>query len=630
MTPENLAMKRTHANDAAGDLATLFQAGVLAEQTDTRLLERFLIERDQTAFAILVERHGPLVMAICRRELIDPHAASDAFQQTFLLLADKADRLVVRDTLGRWLAVVAKKVAIKARARARKLARREQLGSSLAGAAKTYEQDFERSELRAIVRDELAGLPERYRRAIVLFHLEGLTHEETAHSLGCGVGTVKSRLNRGRERLRLRLVRRGVHLSAAASVGLLAEDASAGALPVVVPAATSAVVAGTAILSQGGLTMVVVKLTAAALTATACFVGGLGLKTAPEPGRLEAGASIQEPPATKPGPPGADAPPDPPASRDRLVGQSAANLMLQEERQRLRAENESLRKRIADLESKINQLSAKADVQSIEWLIARQGSEAEAQRLKDRAARAEQMLKKGDVSKAQAEAEQSRAPSALKENQFREIAVGGERVRLAQARVEAATAELKSAQAKLEALRRPIQANTSALPPGAPPPTALPPRGEKPDTQHNVEGNIRVTVAGEVKRPGAFHLPNGTRALELLLGECGGFTPVKLTPAETEAFTRAVKATDLGPLVQDQFLAVTLENLIATKTNAVRRSITLHRPGRGEAQGQSLPIYPDAIREGDDTTNYVLRAGDRVEVKLSFEWPMRQRDDTPK
>src|SRR3954453_7731040 len=99
------------------DLDRLFRCGA-APSGDGALLERFLAEGDDSAFEALVVRHGPMVLGVCRRILISPHDADDAFQATFLVLARKAAGLRAPDRLGPWLYGVASRVARKARNRA--------------------------------------------------------------------------------------------------------------------------------------------------------------------------------------------------------------------------------------------------------------------------------------------------------------------------------------------------------------------------------------------------------------------------------------------------------------------------------------------------------------------------------
>ena len=196
---------------------TLFGAGTVAAMTDGQLLERFLGARGEdaeVAFAGLVARHGPMVLGVCRRALADPDDADDAFQATFLILVRKARSVRVDDSLGRWLYGVSRRVASRARAGVARRRRIERSGVDLPERSST---GTDRHELKAILDEELARLAEPYRSAIVLCDLGGLTHEEAARDLRCPVGTVKSRLSRGREKLRGRLARRGLTPSALAS-----------------------------------------------------------------------------------------------------------------------------------------------------------------------------------------------------------------------------------------------------------------------------------------------------------------------------------------------------------------------------------------------------------------------------
>src|SRR5690348_10101362 len=86
--------------------------------TDRQLLERYLFRRDESAFALLIERHGPMVLGVCRRRLSGPHDVEDAFQATFLVLARQAGSVRKRDSLGSWLHSVASRVAANVQATA--------------------------------------------------------------------------------------------------------------------------------------------------------------------------------------------------------------------------------------------------------------------------------------------------------------------------------------------------------------------------------------------------------------------------------------------------------------------------------------------------------------------------------
>jgi RNA polymerase sigma factor (sigma-70 family) len=205
-------------------------AGTVDGLTDADLLRRFATDRDQAAFATLVERHGPLVLSVCRRVLGTVQDAEDAFQATFLVLARKAG--VIRDPglLGNWLYGVASRIARKARVGLSKRHMHEKqvrmLPSIEAPAAAVPD------DVAPILDEELNRLPEKYRVALVLCYLEGKTNEEAARLLRWPTGTVKGRLARARDLLRNRLVRRGLRASALLLATFLAQArARAAAVP---------------------------------------------------------------------------------------------------------------------------------------------------------------------------------------------------------------------------------------------------------------------------------------------------------------------------------------------------------------------------------------------------------------
>ncbi|QJW96435.1 RNA polymerase sigma factor [Frigoriglobus tundricola] len=173
---------------------------------DGDLLRRFARERDAAALELLVRRHADAVWAACRGVLRSETDAEDAFQATFLVLARKAG--TVRGAcVGGWLHRVAVNAALKLRERSARvtIATGEQLDALPAPAPD--DPDPDRS---ALVQEELAGLPERFRVTVVLCELEGHTHADAAKVLGWPIGTVSSRLSRARTLLRARLARRGV------------------------------------------------------------------------------------------------------------------------------------------------------------------------------------------------------------------------------------------------------------------------------------------------------------------------------------------------------------------------------------------------------------------------------------
>ena len=190
-------------------METLFDAGAIGEHTDRELLQLFT-GRDRTAaelaFTILVKRHGPMIFRACLAILHDPHTAEDAFQATFLVLARKAAGLWVRGSLGPWLLSVARRVACCARKDASRRRAHERAAAELVTPA-TDDQEWD--DRSVILHEELGRLPEKYRTTVLLCDLGGLTQEQAARHLGLPCGTVRSRLARGRQRLRDRLTRAG-------------------------------------------------------------------------------------------------------------------------------------------------------------------------------------------------------------------------------------------------------------------------------------------------------------------------------------------------------------------------------------------------------------------------------------
>ena len=194
---------------------------------DAELLERFVAAHDEAAFARLVERYGPLVLGVCRRVLRNHHDAEDAFQATFLVLARKARHIRRRDALAGWLYRVAYRLAVKHRAAARRQAERQPPPAR----PREAEDQAGWGDLRTVLDEELDRLPERYRTPLRLCCLAGCTRDEAARRLGCTLGALKMRLERGRQLLRNRLARRGLALSAVLLAVLLNFAGMAGGFP---------------------------------------------------------------------------------------------------------------------------------------------------------------------------------------------------------------------------------------------------------------------------------------------------------------------------------------------------------------------------------------------------------------
>jgi RNA polymerase sigma factor (sigma-70 family) len=218
---------------------TLFDVGALGAVPDRALLDQFLRggESSEAAFATLVERHGAMVLRVCRHLLSDGHLAEDAFQATFLLLARRARSIQDPDAMAGWLHRVARRVALRALGEVRRRRDRERAGSF--EIAVPTEDRLERDELCAIVHEEIDRLGDTQRLPVLLCALEGLSHEEAAQRLRWPVGTVKSRLVRGRRRLEGRLARRGLAPAVVVVAGEAARTGSAAHVPMALGVATT-------------------------------------------------------------------------------------------------------------------------------------------------------------------------------------------------------------------------------------------------------------------------------------------------------------------------------------------------------------------------------------------------------
>jgi RNA polymerase sigma factor (sigma-70 family) len=198
------------------------------ESTDAQLLQRFARKRDEAAFALLVQRHGPMVLGVCRRVLGNSHDAEDAFQATFLILARKAAAVGWRDSVAAWLYTVAYRLALRVRSHAarRRFHEREMMHiRRIEVAGGRGQQDWV-----PLLDEELSRLPEKYRAPLVLCYLHEYSHVQAAQALGWPVGSMSKRLARGRELLRRGLARRGISLAGGGLAVALGAEARA-ALP---------------------------------------------------------------------------------------------------------------------------------------------------------------------------------------------------------------------------------------------------------------------------------------------------------------------------------------------------------------------------------------------------------------
>jgi RNA polymerase sigma factor (sigma-70 family) len=224
-------MGNTQSSSVLRNVQLVVAAGTATGRTDADLLDQSRSADGQSrelAFAALIERHGPMVLRTCRAILRDEHAVADAFQATFLVLLRKSGSLWVRDSLGPWLHQVANRVSSGARSAAARQRRLEQLA---ANPIASTQSDGGFDDLGPVIHQELDRLPERYRAPILLCCLEGLTREQAAGRLGWRMGTLQSRLARGREHLKGRLIKRGVAPGAAIAAAILSQDGSRAAVP---------------------------------------------------------------------------------------------------------------------------------------------------------------------------------------------------------------------------------------------------------------------------------------------------------------------------------------------------------------------------------------------------------------
>jgi RNA polymerase sigma factor (sigma-70 family) len=301
------------------DIQTLFDVGTIGGLSDRQLVDKFALGRDATAeaaFAVLVTRHGPMVLRVCRNVLSDPNDAQDAFQATFLVLVRRVNAIRKLESVGSWLFGVATRVAARARVEAARRRAVERRGGLRVVNAVDAPADGEEGEAEfgPLVQEEVQRLPEKYRAVVVLCYWQGLTQEQAADQLSCPLGTVRSRLARARELLRRRLTRRGVApLAGALAVGLEGASASAtGLSPVPGALVTATIQAGVRVAAGCALaeassasvaflvqrvlrSMVVMKLKIAAACLLFLGIGALGVGLAGP----QAGSKRATPPATR-------------------------------------------------------------------------------------------------------------------------------------------------------------------------------------------------------------------------------------------------------------------------------------------------------------------------------------------
>lgn len=228
-------MASDHANTVLQHVRRVI-LGDGASLSDGQLLNCFIEQRDEDAFAALVKRHGPMVWGVCRRVLQGHQDAEDAFQATFLVLVRKAVSITPREMVGNWLYGVAVQTAVRARSMNVKRRTRERQVQAMPEPP-AFEQDLW-SDLQPLLDQELSRLPDKYRMPVILCDLEGKTYLEAAQQIGCPAGTLAARLSRARTMLAKRLTRHGLAISSGTLAVLMSERATSASVPILVVTST--------------------------------------------------------------------------------------------------------------------------------------------------------------------------------------------------------------------------------------------------------------------------------------------------------------------------------------------------------------------------------------------------------
>jgi RNA polymerase sigma factor (sigma-70 family) len=309
-----MPMASVHLGAALRQIHGLFEAGTVAGLSDGQLLERYLARRDESAFAALVMRHGPMVLGVCHAILRGAPEVEDAFQATFLVLIRKAGTIRGRDAVGGWLHRVAHRVAVEAGRDRSRRDRRERGAGDLRDPIAADEGPGD-DDWRIPLHEELARLPERLRQPMVLCYLEGKTHAQAALELRWSEATLRRRLADARGLLRARLTRRGAVLSSATLAAAMASHATAAVPPGWVDALTRAAAGPTASAAAVRLAGQVVRGMLAARARTLANVAALLVATGLVAGHLipagpaRAGDPIR-PAARSPSPTAPHSPPE--------------------------------------------------------------------------------------------------------------------------------------------------------------------------------------------------------------------------------------------------------------------------------------------------------------------------------
>jgi len=396
---------------------------------DAELLTRLVESHDREAFAALARRHARMVWGVCRRLLGEDDAAEDAFQATFLVLARKAAAVRPRSMLANWLYGVAHRTALEARRAAAIRRAKEQRAAAMAERAYTPNDPSE--DLRALLDQELASLPDKYRAPLVLCDLAGLTRKEAARRLGWSEGTLSGRLFRARALLAGRLAGRGLSVCGGALAGLLAEANAAGppaslvtsilqtALPATAgPVATAS--AGAAALAEGVLKAML--LTQLKVVASGVVVACLALTVGSAGYRVQATE-----PAAEPAPPKGGTPAQKDADliqqqHDRLQVEREQVAQLKRELDAARARAEQLQKSFIDMQNQLNYTQQRlVQAQAEEGASRKEAAEARGALQRSIGEAVASDKQKDQLKKLLAEREEAAAQAAIAQERLRSL-----------------------------------------------------------------------------------------------------------------------------------------------------------------------------------------------------------------
>ena len=280
--------------------ASLSRDGV--RWTDGQLLESFILRREEAAFEALLQLHGAMVFAVCRRILGNHHDAEDAFQATFLVLARSAPSIIKRNSIASWLYGVANRVSLKAKESRHSRRLREESAAQSSDTSPAHQDGA--NDTNSILDEELSKLPAGYRDVLILCELEGKTYKEAAQRLNLTERAISMRLLRARNLLAKRLTRRGVIMSVGALSVFLTENVASASFPTALATSTcqaaNSLIAGSActvspnvtnliegVLRTMFMTKVKIGITFAALLTTIGFgVGSLLLQVQAAPPQI--------------------------------------------------------------------------------------------------------------------------------------------------------------------------------------------------------------------------------------------------------------------------------------------------------------------------------------------------------